>query len=80
MAEVPLSQLVPGRSGRVCRVEGQPAARQRLQEMGLVRGAPVQFVRAAPLGDPIEVRIRGYSLSLRRQDAESVIVECEAAE
>lgn len=73
----PLSQLSPGQSGRVVRIEGVGGARQRLQEMGLVRGTPVQFVRAAPLGDPIEVRVRGYSLSLRRQEADAVIVESQ---
>lgn len=77
MAEVPLSQLAPGLPARVVRIEAPPPVRQRLLEMGLVRGAAVQFVRAAPLGDPLEVRIRGYSLSLRRQEAEAVIVEAE---
>jgi len=75
MGECSLSQLTPGQSGRIQRVEGQPGARHRLQEMGLIRGAAVQFVRAAPLGDPIEIRIRGYRLSLRRQEADGVIVE-----
>lgn len=75
MAECPLSQLGPGKSGRVRRIEGGGSALLRLQEMGLVRGTPVQFVRVAPLGDPIEIRVRGYSLSLRRQEAEAVIVE-----
>ena len=75
MAERPLSQLAPGQSGRIQRIEGQPAARHRLQELGLLRGTPVQFVRAAPLGDPIEIRVRGYHLSLRRQEADAVIVE-----
>jgi ferrous iron transport protein A len=46
--------------------------------MGLIRGAPVRFVRAAPLGDPIEIRVRGYHLSLRRQEAEAVIVEASS--
>ena len=78
MAECSLSSLSPGQTARVLRVAGQPAARQRLQEMGLVRGTTVQFVRAAPLGDPIEIRLRGYHLSLRRQEAEAVIVEGEA--
>jgi len=75
MSERPLSELSPGQSGRVCRLTGEPPVRQRLQEMGLVRGTPVQFVRVAPLGDPIEIRVRGYSLSLRRQEAEAIIVE-----
>jgi ferrous iron transport protein A len=46
--------------------------------MGLIRGTTVQFVRVAPLGDPIEIRVRGYHLSLRRQEAEAIFVECEA--
>jgi ferrous iron transport protein A len=77
MAERSLSELGPGQSARVLRLEGEPGARQRLQEMGLLRGTPVQFVRAAPLGDPIEIRVRGYHLSLRRQEAQAVIVEAE---
>ena len=80
MPECPLSQLRPGESAKLVRVEGQAGVRQRLQEMGLVRGAPVRFVRVAPLGDPIEVRVRGYSLSLRRQEADAVIVERESPE
>jgi ferrous iron transport protein A len=75
MAEAPLSQLTPGQSGRIVRVEGEASTRQRLQEMGLIRGTRVEFVRVAPLGDPIEVRVRGYSLSLRRREADAVIVE-----
>lgn len=75
MAECSLSQLAPGQSARVSRIDGQPSVRQRLQEMGLIRGTHVRFVRVAPLGDPIEIRVRGYSLSLRRQEAELVIVE-----
>ncbi len=75
MPEGPLSQLTPGQSARVVRVEGGGSVRTRLQEMGLIRGTPVQFVRVAPLGDPIEVRVRGYSLTLRRQEADAVIVE-----
>ncbi len=78
MPETPLSRLRPGQSGRVLRIDGEASLRQRLQEMGLVRGTPVRFVRVAPLGDPIEIRVRGYHLSLRRQDAEQIIVEHES--
>ena len=77
MAECPLSELSPGQSGTVQRVEVTGSARGRLQEMGLIRGTIVQFVRSAPLGDPIEIRVRGYRLSLRRQEAEAVIIERE---
>ena len=75
MNEQKLSELSPGMAGKVTRVEGNPADRQRLQEMGLVRGTTVLYVRAAPLGDPLEVKVRGYSLSLRRSEAEGVTVE-----
>lgn len=74
MGECALSELRPGEGGRVQRIEGHPGARQRLQEMGLVRGTPVRFVRVAPLGDPIEIQVRGYHLSLRRREAEGVIL------
>jgi ferrous iron transport protein A len=77
MAECPLSELSPGQSGKVQRVEVTGSARGRLQEMGLIRGTVVQFVRSAPLGDPIEIRVRGYRLSLRRQEADAVIIERE---
>lgn len=74
MTEIPLSRLAPGCSARVVRVVAEGDSRRRLQEMGLVSGASVSFVRAAPLGDPIEVRVRGYHLSLRTAEAEKVIV------
>lgn len=77
MAACPLTDLTPGKSGRIQRLEGQGATRQRLQEMGLIRGTTITFVRVAPLGDPIEIRVRGYHLSLRRQEAEAIFVECE---
>jgi ferrous iron transport protein A len=77
MTACTLTELTPGKSGRIQRVEGQGSVRQRLQEMGLIRGTTVTFVRAAPLGDPIEIRVRGYHLSLRRQEAEAILVECE---
>lgn len=77
MTERSLSQLGPGKSGRVRRIEGAGSALLRLQEMGLIRGTTIQFVRVAPLGDPIEIKVRGYSLSLRRQEADAVIVELD---
>ena len=80
MAEIPLSRLGVGKSGKVLRIEGAGSALYRLQEMGLIRGTAVRFVRVAPLGDPIEIRVRGYNLSLRRQEADAVIVEALDAE
>ncbi len=70
-----LSEMTAGGRARVCRVTLAGGARQRLLEMGLTPGAEFELVRFAPLGDPLEIRLRGYHLSLRRQEAESVEVE-----
>lgn len=70
-----LSELGRGARGRVIGVGGDADAARRLMEMGVVRGAGLEVVRTAPLGDPIEVRIRGYMLTLRRAEAEHIEVE-----
>lgn len=70
-----LSDLPVGTRARVCRVTLAGTGRQRLLEMGLTPGAEFELVRFAPLGDPLEIRLRGYHLSLRRLEAESVEVE-----
>ncbi len=72
---VPLDALEQGQTGVVVHVEGRGPARRRMLDMGLAPGAEVKVVRVAPLGDPIEFEVRGYSLSLRKQEAEAVIVE-----
>ena len=71
---LPLDALPPGRQARVARIEGSGPVAKRLMEMGIVPGAPVSVVRAAPLGDPIEVRIRSYHLALRRSEARTILV------
>jgi len=70
-----LSELKPGESGTVCKVEGDKAIRRRMLDMGLVKGAEVLVKRVAPLGDPIEFVVRGYSLSLRKTEASAIQVE-----
>ena len=69
-----LGTMRPGEGGRVLRVRGAGALRLRILEMGLTPGAMVRVIKAAPLGDPIEVLVRGYTLSLRRADAALVEV------
>jgi ferrous iron transport protein A len=54
---------------------GDPEALRRLMEMGLMRGTAVEVVRRAPLGDPLEVKVRGFMLTLRRSEAEHIEVE-----
>lgn len=70
-----LSDLSPGDRGRVSRMGGDPEALRRLMEMGLMRGTAVEVVRRAPLGDPLEVKVRGFMLTLRRSEAEHIEVE-----
>ncbi len=68
----PLNQLGVGGCGNVVGVSGDGDIRRRLLEMGFCNGAEVEVVRRAPLGDPIEFRLRGYSLSLRDEQAKFV--------
>jgi Fe2+ transport system protein FeoA len=69
-----LSELAVGKRGQVIAVTGDAELRRRLLEMGFCNGATVEVVRRAPLGDPIEYRLRGYCLSLRREQAKHVRV------
>jgi ferrous iron transport protein A len=70
-----LAELRAGERGRVVTVGGSDEASKRLMDLGLIRGTRVEVVRAAPLGDPIEVRLRGFMLTLRRSEAEHITVE-----
>ncbi len=72
-----LNQLNPGQSGKIVREGGRAAIRRRLLEMGLVRGETIAVERVAPLGDPVEFTIKGYHLSLRRQDTANIEVELD---
>jgi Fe2+ transport system protein FeoA len=69
-----LDSLTAGVEARVVAVEGSGAVARRLMEMGVVPGAPVSVVKAAPLGDPLEVRVRNYNLALRRGEAQTIKV------
>ncbi|HWD19445.1 MAG TPA: FeoA family protein [Verrucomicrobiae bacterium] len=70
----PLTSLKIGGAATVTEIKLRPDQRGRLLEMGLLVGTPVQLVRFAPLGDPVEIKVRGYHLTLRRQDAEQILV------
>ncbi len=69
-----LNCLPYGVEARVVGVKGTGAVSRRLMEMGVVPGAPVRVIKAAPLGDPLEVRVRNYHLALRRSEARTVSV------
>lgn len=70
----PLSDMRPGERGIVHACNTHSELIYRMQEMGLLPGTPVRFIRRAPLGDPLEIEIRGYLLSLRRKDAADILV------
>lgn len=69
---VPLSSLNIGQSGVVRLLEGQGEIKRRLMDMGITRGTSISVHKLAPLGDPMELHLRGYSLSLRKKDAEKI--------
>lgn len=72
---VHLSDLQPGQEATVLQVKAQGSVRRRLLEMGFVRGAHLKVEKLAPLGDPMELVIKGYHLSLRREEGTSILVE-----
>ena len=69
-----LAHLPVGVEARVISVNGSSAVARRLMEMGVVPGAPVRVIKTAPLGDPLEIRVRGYHLALRRSEAQTISV------
>jgi ferrous iron transport protein A len=73
--EIPLASLATGATALLTRVGGDRAFRRRVMELGLVPGAAVQKRKTAPLGDPIELEVRGCRLSIRRAEAEVVWVK-----
>lgn len=70
-----LKDLKPGQEGVVTSIGEKGPVRKRIMDMGVTPGAMVKVIKVAPLGDPIEVNIRGYELSLRKSEACQIIVE-----
>ena len=75
----PLTSVSIGTTVTVAEIKLPPAHRPRLMEMGLLVGTQVELVRFAPMGDPVEIKIRGYNLTLRRQEAEQIWVRAPEA-
>jgi Fe2+ transport system protein FeoA len=73
-APQPLSSVAVGMTATVAEIKLPPENRPRLMEMGLLVGSAVQLVRFAPLGDPVEIKVRGYNLTLRKHEAEQIFV------
>ena len=74
MTARPLSEMGPDERGIIVRVGGMGEIRRRLLDMGVVAGSEVEVQRVAPLGDPIQIKVKGYDLALRKNEAEKIIV------
>jgi len=70
-----LNELEKGEKGRIVKIGGKGSVHRRLLDMGLVSGSDIEMQRVAPLGDPIEIKVKGYNLSLRKEEAASIQVE-----
>lgn len=70
-----LKESKVGDTVRVVKLHGEGAVKRRIMDMGLTKGVDVQIRKVAPLGDPIEVTVRGYELSIRKADAEMIEIE-----
>lgn len=77
MENITLDKLYPGQTAIITKINGHGAIRRRLMEMGIIPDAVIKMIRHAPLGDPLEFKLKGCLLSLRKEEAE--IVEIETA-
>ncbi len=70
-----LKDVACGQTVQVKRLTGEGPVKRRIMDMGITKGIPVSVRKVAPLGDPVEITVRGYELSLRKEDAETIEVE-----
>ena len=75
-----LSQLMPGETGTVAKVRGSGSIQRRIIDMGVVTGTSIEMIKFAPLGDPVEIRVKGFNLSLRKAEAEFIELDVIAKE
>lgn len=75
MERLTLKEVKPGETVKVVRLRGEGAVKRRIMDMGITKETSVYVRKKAPLGDPIEVTVRGYELSLRKADAEMIEVK-----
>ncbi len=73
---LPLDNLKPGTKGVIDEIKKNGIDETDLMEMGLIAGTPIRLVKFAPFGDPLELEVRGYHLSIRRSEAKSILVNC----
>lgn len=72
--EMALSSLAPGEFATIASMGRESTEQLRLMEMGLLPGTEIRFIRQAPMGDPLEIEVKGYNLSLRRSEAAAIVV------
>lgn len=72
---VKLSELEIGEKGRIMKIEGDTSLKKRLLDMGLTPRSEIKVIRKAPLKDPIDFEVKGYQISLRRSEADHILVE-----
>ena len=70
-----LKEAKVGQTAQVVKLHGEGAVKRRIMDMGITKGIPVYVRKVAPLGDPVEVTVRGYELSIRKADAEMIEVQ-----
>ena len=70
-----LNELGIGKTAKIVRLNGEGAVKRRIMDMGLTKGTEVKVCKIAPLGDPIELTVRGYELSIRKDEAAAIEVE-----
>jgi len=73
-----LAKLKPGEKGTITAIGSIGPLKRRLMDMGVLVGEEVQMVKVAPLGDPLEIRVKSYSLSLRKKEAEGIAIEVKS--
>lgn len=72
-----LKEAHVGETVRVVKIHGEGAVKRRIMDMGITKGVEIRIVKTAPLGDPVEIKVRGYELSLRKADSEIIEIEQE---
>ena len=70
-----LKEIPVGGKAKVVKIHGEGAVKRRIMDMGITKGVEIFVRKVAPLGDPIEITVRGYELSIRKADAESIEIE-----
>ncbi len=70
-----LSELKPKEKGLVKKIYGEGALHKRLLDMGIIKGTKIEVTKVAPLGDPVDIKVKGYHLSLRKEEAAQILIE-----